>query len=44
MLDPDRRDGDRCLRDLVASGIPKERIVLAFKPPEIRPITGYAVA
>ena len=30
--------------DLEAAGIPKDRIVLAFKPPEIRPITGYAVA
>ncbi len=31
-------------RDLVAAGIPRERIVLAFKPPEIRPHTGFAVA
>jgi len=30
--------------ELEAAGIPKDRIVLAFKPPEIRPITGYAVA
>jgi ketopantoate reductase len=29
---------------LVEAGIPKDRIVLAFKPPEIRPHTGYAVA
>ncbi|MFN8540243.1 MAG: XisI protein [Thermomicrobiales bacterium] len=29
---------------LVAAGIPKDRIVLAFKPPEIRPHTGFAVA
>ena len=30
--------------DLEHAGIPKEHIVLGFKPPEIRPITGYAVA
>jgi hypothetical protein len=35
---------DGIAHDLVAAGIPKDRIVLAFKPPEIRPITGYAVA
>lgn len=29
---------------LVAAGLPKDRIVLAFKPPEIRPYTGFAVA
>jgi hypothetical protein len=29
---------------LVEAGIPKEQIVLAFKPPEIRPHTGFAVA
>jgi len=29
---------------LVEAGIPKDRIVLAFKPPEIRPHTGFAVA
>lgn len=29
---------------LVEAGIPKDRIVLAFKPPDIRPETGYAVA
>jgi hypothetical protein len=29
---------------LVNSGIPKDRIVLAFKPPEIRPHTGFASA
>ena len=26
------------------AGIPKDRIVLAVKPPEIRPHTGFAVA
>lgn len=30
--------------DLEAAGIPKDRIVLAFKSPKIRPYTGYAVA
>jgi hypothetical protein len=29
--------------DLVAAGIPKDQIVLAFHSPEIRPHTGYAV-
>lgn len=29
---------------LVEAGIPKDRIVLAYKPPEIRPYTGFAVA
>lgn len=28
--------------DLVEAGIPKDRIVLAFKPPEVRPLTGFA--
>lgn len=28
--------------DLVEAGIPKDRIVLAFKPPAIRPYTGFA--
>ena len=30
--------------DLENAGIPKQSIVLGFKPPEIRPMTGYAVA
>jgi hypothetical protein len=30
--------------ELVKAGVPRERIVLAFKPPEIRPHTGFAVA
>ena len=30
--------------DLIAAGIPKEQIVLAFHPPHIRPHTGYAIA
>jgi hypothetical protein len=29
---------------LVAAGIPRDRIVLAFKAPEIRPHTGFATA
>lgn len=29
---------------LIAAGIPKEDIVLAFNPPELRQMTGYAVA
>jgi hypothetical protein len=28
--------------DLVAAGIPKSSIVLGFRPPELRPHTGYA--
>lgn len=30
--------------ELVKAGIPRERIVLGFKPPEIRPHTDFAVA
>lgn len=30
--------------ELVAVGIPKTQIILAFKSPEIRPYTGFAVA
>jgi hypothetical protein len=30
--------------ELVASGIPKANIVLAFHPPYVRPDTGYAIA
>ena len=30
--------------DLEAAGIPKRDIVLGFQPPEIRPLTEYAVA
>ncbi len=29
--------------ELVAAGVPKEDIVLAEKPPEVRPLTGYGV-
>lgn len=30
--------------ELVQAGIPKDRIVLGFRPPEVRPYTEYAVA
>jgi len=30
--------------ELVAAGVPKAQIVLAFHPPSVRPHTGYAVA
>lgn len=30
--------------DLIAAGIPKEKIVLAFHPPNVREYTGYAIA
>jgi hypothetical protein len=29
---------------LVEAGVPKDRIVLAYKPPEMRPHTGFAAA
>ncbi len=29
--------------ELVGAGVPKDRIVLAFHPPEIRQYTGYGV-
>lgn len=29
--------------DLLEAGVPKEQIVLGFRPPEIRPYTGFAV-
>ena len=35
---------DGIAEELVKSGIPHDRIVLAFKPPEIRPYTNFAVA
>jgi hypothetical protein len=41
-----QRDGTNrpVARELVDAGIPKEDIVLAEKPPEVRPFTGYGVA
>ena len=40
-----QRDGteDGIANEIVAKGIPKEQIVLAFHPPEIRQYTEYAV-
>jgi len=34
---------DRITTQLVAAGVPKDHIVLAFHPPEVREHTGYAV-
>lgn len=41
-----QRDGieDGITEELVAAGVPKDKIVLAFHPPEVRSYTGYAVA
>ncbi|MGB3240853.1 MAG: XisI protein [Geitlerinemataceae cyanobacterium] len=41
-----QRDGteEGIALDLENAGIPKDRIVLGFKPPEVRPMTGYGVA
>jgi hypothetical protein len=41
-----QRDGteDGVADQLVAAGIPKDKIVLAFKSPEMRQYTGFAVA
>ena len=41
-----QRDGteEGIAADLERAGIPKEQIVLGFRPPEIRQHTGYAVA
>ena len=36
-----RKDG--ITDELVAAGVPKDKIVLVFHPPEIREHTGYAV-
>ncbi len=40
------RDGieDGITDELVAAGVPKDKIVLAFHSPEVRKHTGYAVA
>ena len=35
---------DGIAEELVKAGIPRDQIVLAFKPPAIRPHTGFAVA
>ena len=41
-----QRDGTEygIATDLEAAGVPKDRIVLGFRDPKIRPYTGYAVA
>jgi XisI protein len=41
-----QRDGTEhgISKELVAAGVPREQIVLAFKPPEIRRHTDYAFA
>lgn len=41
-----QRDGteEGIALDLENAGIPKDHIVLGFKPPEVRPMTGYAIA
>lgn len=41
-----QRDGieDGITDDLVAAGVPKDKIVLGFQPPNVRPHTGYATA
>jgi hypothetical protein len=41
-----QRDGteDGIALALESAGVPKSDIVLAWKPPEIRPYTGYAIA
>jgi XisI protein len=41
-----QRDGteEGIAADLERAGIPKQQIVLGFRPPEIRPYTGYAIA
>jgi hypothetical protein len=41
-----QQDGieDGIANDLLAAGIPKDKIVLAFHPPSIRPYTEFAVS
>lgn len=40
------RDGleDGITDDLLEAGITKDEIVLAFHPPDVRPLTGFAIA
>ncbi len=35
---------DSITDELVAAGVPKDRILLAFHPPQVREHTGYAIA
>ena len=41
-----QRDGTEygMARELLDAGVPKDHIVLAFRPPDVRPHTGFAVA
>ncbi|MBC7882148.1 MAG: XisI protein [Anaerolineae bacterium] len=41
-----QRDGieDGVTDELVAAGIPKDKIVLGFQSLNVRPLTGYAIA
>jgi hypothetical protein len=41
-----QRDGteDGIAKELLEAGIPRDRIVLGFHPPEVRPFTDYAAA
>lgn len=41
-----QRDGieDGITDELVAAGVPKDKIVLGFQPPNVRHHTGYAIA
>jgi hypothetical protein len=41
-----QRDGieSGITEELVTAGVPKDKIVLAFHPPEVRQYTGYAIA
>lgn len=41
-----QRDGTEhgIAHELVSGGVPKEQIVLGFRPPKVRPYTGFAVA
>jgi hypothetical protein len=41
-----QRDGTEhgIAKELLGAGVTKDRIVLAFRPPEVRPLTEYAVA
>lgn len=41
-----QRDGTEysMARELLDAGVPKDHIVLGFRPPDVRPHTGFAVA
>jgi XisI protein len=42
-IQPDGKEHGNA-KELVAAGVPRDQIVLAFKPPEIRQLTDYAFA